>query len=203
VLVSRELLGRVTSEPDFMQWVITGHETWVFGYDPTTKIQSSEWHTSQSPRPKKARMSRSRVKSTLIILFIQRELFTRSLCHPDRLWIKYFTYRYSSIWETGQCTAYICTWKSNVKLGYDGCRTRVDFMVTQNMVYSRARLTWNSFSDASHSDGWNSAETCTENSPYHTCYRPRLAILVRTNEFSVVTTSRFLYSGIQNVYFGV
>ena len=37
VLVSRELLDRVTSEPNFLQWVITRDETWVFEYDPTTK----------------------------------------------------------------------------------------------------------------------------------------------------------------------
>jgi len=42
VLVSGELLDRVTSEPDFLQRVITGDETWVFEYDPTTKRQSSE-----------------------------------------------------------------------------------------------------------------------------------------------------------------
>jgi hypothetical protein len=46
VLVSREILDRVTSEPDFLQRVITGDETWVFVYDPTTKRQSSQWHTS-------------------------------------------------------------------------------------------------------------------------------------------------------------
>jgi len=70
VLVSREILDRVKSEPDFLQGVITGDETWVFEYDPTTKRQSSEWHTSESPRPKKARMSKSRVKSMLIIFFL-------------------------------------------------------------------------------------------------------------------------------------
>jgi len=85
VLVSREILDRVKSEPDFLQGMIIGDETWIFEYDPTTKRQSSEWHTSESPRPKKARMSKSRVKSMLIIFFIQRELFTRSLCHLDRL----------------------------------------------------------------------------------------------------------------------
>jgi len=51
VLVSWELLDRVTSEPDFLQQVIIRDETWVFEYDRTTKRQSSEWHTSQSPRP--------------------------------------------------------------------------------------------------------------------------------------------------------
>jgi len=85
VLVSWKLLDRVTSKPDFLQRVITGDETWGFEYDPTTKRQSSEWHTSRSLRPKKVGMGKSRVKSMLIIFFIQRELFTRSLCHPDRL----------------------------------------------------------------------------------------------------------------------
>jgi len=46
VLVSWELLDRVTNQPDFLQRVITGDETWVFEYDPTTKRQSSEWQIS-------------------------------------------------------------------------------------------------------------------------------------------------------------
>jgi len=85
VLVSREILDCVKSEPYFLQGVLTGDETWVFEYDPTTKRQSSEWHTSKSPRPKKAQMSKSRVKSMLIIFLIDRALLTRSLCHLDTL----------------------------------------------------------------------------------------------------------------------
>ncbi|GFU79342.1 putative DD34D transposase [Trichonephila clavipes] len=38
-------------------------------YDPETKRQSSEWHTPQSPRQKKARMSKSRMKAMLIVFF--------------------------------------------------------------------------------------------------------------------------------------
>ena len=38
VLVSREILDRVTSEPDFLQGVIPGNEIWVFEYHPTTKL---------------------------------------------------------------------------------------------------------------------------------------------------------------------
>jgi len=82
VLVSRELLDRVTSEPNFLQRVITGDETWVFEYDPTTKRQSSEWHTSHSPRPKKARMSKSRVKSMLIIFFYSKGIVHKEFVPP-------------------------------------------------------------------------------------------------------------------------
>jgi len=90
VLVSRELLDRVTSEPDFLQRVITGDKTWVFEYDPTTKRQSWEWQTSQSPRPKKARMSKSRVKSMLIIFLSERNCsqgvcVTRTDCESNIL----------------------------------------------------------------------------------------------------------------------
>jgi len=48
--------------------VITGDETWIFEYDPK-KRQSMEWHTSASPHPKKARRSKSKIKSMLICFF--------------------------------------------------------------------------------------------------------------------------------------
>ena len=84
MLVSREILDRVTSEPDFLQGVITGDETWVFDYDPTTKRQSSEWHTSESPRPKKARMSKSKVKSMLIIFFYSKGIVHKEFVPPGQ-----------------------------------------------------------------------------------------------------------------------
>ena len=64
-----DLLQRIEEDPRFLDNVITGDETWIFEYDPETKRQSSEWHTKASPRPKKARMSKSRVKVMLIVFF--------------------------------------------------------------------------------------------------------------------------------------
>jgi len=49
--------------------VITGDETWCFQYDPETKWQSMQWKTQNSPRPKKARISRSQVKTMLVCVF--------------------------------------------------------------------------------------------------------------------------------------
>jgi hypothetical protein len=54
---------------DFLDNVITGDRTWAFEYDPETRCQSSEWHTSESPSPKKARMSKSKVKTMLTVFF--------------------------------------------------------------------------------------------------------------------------------------
>jgi hypothetical protein len=49
--------------------IITGGKTWCFAYDPETKRQSSEWVGELSPRPKKLKFQRSRIKTMLIIFF--------------------------------------------------------------------------------------------------------------------------------------
>jgi hypothetical protein len=49
--------------------VITGDESWIYGYDLETKQQSSQLKSQNSPRPKKTRQVKSQVKSMLIILF--------------------------------------------------------------------------------------------------------------------------------------
>ena len=69
VEVCQENLNMCKCDPQFLNNVITGDESWIFEYDPETKRQSSEWHTSASPRPKKARMSKSKVKTMLIVFF--------------------------------------------------------------------------------------------------------------------------------------
>jgi len=50
----------------FFNIIITGDETWCFAYDPATKRQSSEWVGEISPRPKKLKFQRSRIKTMLI-----------------------------------------------------------------------------------------------------------------------------------------
>jgi len=77
--IFQDLLGRLKIEPNFLDKVITGDESWAFDYDPETKRQSAEWHTKNSPRPKKARMSRSRVK-TMIFFFRQPWHCARRIC---------------------------------------------------------------------------------------------------------------------------
>ena len=44
-----------------------------FEYNPETKRQIREWHTANSPRPKKARMSKSEFKSMLICFFFDSQ----------------------------------------------------------------------------------------------------------------------------------
>ena len=67
--VCLDLLDRLEKEPVFFSRVITGDESWILEYDHETKCQSREWHTANSPCPKKARMSKSKIKSMLICFF--------------------------------------------------------------------------------------------------------------------------------------
>ena len=56
----------------------------MFDYDPETKRQSEEWHTKSSPRPKKARMSRSRVKTMIIVFFESRGIVHKEFVPPGQ-----------------------------------------------------------------------------------------------------------------------
>jgi hypothetical protein len=57
------------ADKNFLNKIITEDETWCFAYDPETKRQSSEWVCETSPRPKKLKFQKSRIKNMLIIFF--------------------------------------------------------------------------------------------------------------------------------------
>ena len=53
VTVSQELFDRPNADENILKNVLTGDETWVYGYDVETKEQSSQWMETFSPRLKK------------------------------------------------------------------------------------------------------------------------------------------------------
>lgn len=69
-----ELKERASSDETFLSRIITGDESWMYGYDPETKQQSSQWKSPESPRPKKCGQVKSNVKSMLIVFFDMKEL---------------------------------------------------------------------------------------------------------------------------------
>jgi hypothetical protein len=46
-------LRQLASDDETLSRVITGDESWVYGYDPETKQQSSQWKSPTSPSVKK------------------------------------------------------------------------------------------------------------------------------------------------------
>jgi len=53
VNVCTELRQLVSNDETFLFRIITGDESWVYGNDPETKQQSSQWKSPMSPRPKR------------------------------------------------------------------------------------------------------------------------------------------------------
>ena len=49
----QDFKNQIESDPDFLSKVITGNESWCYGYEPETKQALSQWKTPTSPRPKK------------------------------------------------------------------------------------------------------------------------------------------------------
>ncbi|GFS92150.1 HTH_48 domain-containing protein [Trichonephila clavipes] len=45
---SSDLFQSESDDPEFMKLIITGDESWAYGYDPETKQQSSQWKTPGS-----------------------------------------------------------------------------------------------------------------------------------------------------------
>ena len=99
VSVCRELKQQARNDPIFISNIITADKTWVYGYDPETKQQSSQWKSSNSPRPKKVRQVRSNVKSMLIVLFwTSKALSTRNSYPLVKPSMANFTVRFWSGW---------------------------------------------------------------------------------------------------------
>ncbi|XP_071879535.1 protein GVQW3-like [Anas platyrhynchos] len=82
--ICQDLLHHVNEEPDFLDNVVTSDEMWVSEYDPESKRQSTEWHTPVSPRPKKARMSKSKQKSMLICFFDRHGVIHKEFVPPGQ-----------------------------------------------------------------------------------------------------------------------
>jgi len=72
----------VINDPTLLLNVITGDESIVYVYDPETKLQFSQWKSPGSPRPKKARMQKSKLKMMLICFFDQEGIVHREFVPP-------------------------------------------------------------------------------------------------------------------------
>jgi hypothetical protein len=53
VAICQELLDCTEEDKNFLKRIITSNETWVYGHDVETKMQSSQWVGKNSPRLKK------------------------------------------------------------------------------------------------------------------------------------------------------
>jgi len=68
-IIARDLFERSCEDAQFLKNNVTGDESWVYGYDPETKQQSSQWKGPMSPRLKKGHQVRSKTKVMLLAFY--------------------------------------------------------------------------------------------------------------------------------------
>ncbi len=67
---SREWLTKIEEDPDILDRVITGDESWVWYFEPETKRESTQWiKRGVDSRPKKFRKAKSTRKVMLVAFF--------------------------------------------------------------------------------------------------------------------------------------
>jgi hypothetical protein len=68
MLSEENMTNRTEASRQFLDRTITTDETWFHYYDPETKQQSSQWKNVDSPRSKKAKVTKSLGKNMFIDL---------------------------------------------------------------------------------------------------------------------------------------
>jgi hypothetical protein len=83
VKVCLELWKKANKDPTFISGIITGDKCGIYGYDPETKQQSSQWKSPQSPRAKQLQQVQSSTKSMLIGFFDMKGIVHREFVPPN------------------------------------------------------------------------------------------------------------------------
>jgi len=82
VAICQELKETMINDPTLLLNVITGDESIVYAYDPETKLQSSQWKSPESPRPKNHVCKKANLKTMLICFFDQEGIVHREFVPP-------------------------------------------------------------------------------------------------------------------------
>ena len=64
-----DILQHLEEDSEMLKRIITGYKSYIFQYDAETKWQSFQWKCPGSSRPKKAKVSKSKIKVQLIVFF--------------------------------------------------------------------------------------------------------------------------------------
>jgi hypothetical protein len=68
----QDFIQTCQDNPNFLDCIVTGDESWVFQYDPETKRQSMQWFSKSSLKPRKFCLQKSKIK-TMVITFFDRQ----------------------------------------------------------------------------------------------------------------------------------
>ena len=63
VQYAKDIIKTACRNKNFLNSIVGEDKTWCFRYDPTTKRPSAEWKSPASPKGKKVRFQKSKVKT--------------------------------------------------------------------------------------------------------------------------------------------
>jgi len=91
VQYAKDIIKTAHRNKTFLNSIVAEDETWCFRYDPTIKRQSAEWNSPASPKGKKVRLQKPKVKTVLVCFYElvpEGQTVTRSfyLSVLERLW---------------------------------------------------------------------------------------------------------------------
>ena len=66
--VCREMKDQLKTDPDFLSKIITGDESWCYGYDPETKHRSTQWKKCIISETKKGEASQIKCENHVDLL---------------------------------------------------------------------------------------------------------------------------------------
>jgi hypothetical protein len=98
--------------------IIMGNESWIYGYDPETKQQSSQWKSLQSSRANKVQQVWS--------FFDVKGIVHRGFVLPNTM-VNYDFYLYCDVLKTPERK---CVTKKNKKKQNFGATTTCSFIMT-------------------------------------------------------------------------
>ena len=75
VQYAKDIIITARRNKNFLNSSVAVDETWCFPYDPTTKRQSAEWKSSASPKGKKVRLQKSKLKTVLMCFYDKNGIF--------------------------------------------------------------------------------------------------------------------------------
>ena len=67
--ICADILQNTENDPNILENVITCDELWFFQYDPESKRQFMHWKDPSSRRQQKARQSKSKFKTIMMVFF--------------------------------------------------------------------------------------------------------------------------------------
>ena len=80
--IAGDLFEHSCEDVQSLKNIVTGDESWVYGYDPETKQQTSQWEGPSSPQSKNGHQVRCKTK-VMLLAFFESECIVHHEYTPD------------------------------------------------------------------------------------------------------------------------